>query len=230
MRREALRPGDRVSGPAVLVEPHTSILVEPGWRARVTAHDHVRAGAGGGAGGGGGGRDQGRSGDARGLQQPLHVDRRADGGGAGEHRRQRDDQGAAGFLLRGLRRARATSSPMRRTCRCISASMGASVKAIIAQNPEMAPGDVFVLNAPYNGGTHLPDITVVRPVWDEARRAGAVLHRGAGAPYRRRRADAGVDAAGQPDHPRRGRLYRQLEAGRGRAVPRGGDAGAARSG
>jgi 5-oxoprolinase (ATP-hydrolysing) len=47
-------------------------------------------------------------------------------------------------------------------------SMGASVKAIIAQNPEMAPGDVFVLNAPYNGGTHLPDITVVRPVWDEA--------------------------------------------------------------
>ncbi len=45
--------------------------------------------------------------------------------------------------------------------------MGASVKAIIAQNPEMRPGDVFVLNAPYNGGTHLPDITVVRPVWDE---------------------------------------------------------------
>ena len=34
-------PGDRLSGPAVLVEPHTSILVEPGWRARITAHDHV---------------------------------------------------------------------------------------------------------------------------------------------------------------------------------------------
>jgi 5-oxoprolinase (ATP-hydrolysing) len=33
----------------------------------------------------------------------------------------------------------------------------------------MAPGDVYVLNAPYNGGTHLPDITVVAPVWDEAR-------------------------------------------------------------
>ena len=41
VRREALRPGDRVTGPAVLVEPHTSILVEPGWRARITAHDHV---------------------------------------------------------------------------------------------------------------------------------------------------------------------------------------------
>ena len=93
-------------------------------------------------------------------------------------------------------------------------SMGASVKAIIAQNPEMAPGDVFVLNAPYNGGTHLPDITVVRPVWDDGGRRGAVLHRRARAPHRRRRADAGVDAAGQPDDPRRGRLYRQLEAGR----------------
>ena len=46
-------------------------------------------------------------------------------------------------------------------------SMGASVKAIIAQNPEMQKGDVFALNAPYNGGTHLPDITVVAPVWDE---------------------------------------------------------------
>ena len=92
-------------------------------------------------------------------------------------------------------------------------SMGASVKAMIAQNPEMAPGDVFALNAPYNGGTHLPDITVVRPVWDEGGRAGALLLGGARAPYRRRRADAGVDAAGQPDDRRRGRLYRQLEAG-----------------
>jgi 5-oxoprolinase (ATP-hydrolysing) len=45
--------------------------------------------------------------------------------------------------------------------------MGASVKAIIAQNPDMGPGDVYALNAPYNGGTHLPDITVVTPVWDE---------------------------------------------------------------
>ena len=47
-------------------------------------------------------------------------------------------------------------------------SMGASVKTVIAQNPGMKPGDVFVLNAPYNGGTHLPDITVVTPVWDDA--------------------------------------------------------------
>src|SRR5690606_32361934 len=39
---------------------------------------------------------------------------------------------------------------------------------VIAQNPKMRPGDVFILNAPYNGGTHLPDITVVTPVFDKA--------------------------------------------------------------
>ncbi|MCP5087970.1 MAG: hydantoinase B/oxoprolinase family protein, partial [Rhodobacteraceae bacterium] len=43
------------------------------------------------------------------------------------------------------------------------------VESIIAQNKgNMRPGDVFALNAPYNGGTHLPDITVVTPVFDDA--------------------------------------------------------------
>ena len=34
-------PGDTLTGPAVLVEPHTSILIEPGWQARITGHGHV---------------------------------------------------------------------------------------------------------------------------------------------------------------------------------------------
>lgn len=46
-------------------------------------------------------------------------------------------------------------------------SMDRSVQAIIEQNPVMNPGDVYVLNAPYNGGTHLPDITVVTPVFSD---------------------------------------------------------------
>ena len=45
-------------------------------------------------------------------------------------------------------------------------SMSESIKSIIRQNPTMHPGDVYVMNAPYNGGTHLPDITVVKPVFD----------------------------------------------------------------
>ena len=46
-------------------------------------------------------------------------------------------------------------------------SMSEAIKSVIANNPQMEPGDVYVLNAPYNGGTHLPDITVVKPIFDE---------------------------------------------------------------
>ena len=50
-------------------------------------------------------------------------------------------------------------------------SMGASVQAVIADNAgAIAPGDVFVLNDPYRGGTHLPDVTVITPVFDSAAR------------------------------------------------------------
>ncbi len=46
-------------------------------------------------------------------------------------------------------------------------SMGESVKAVIDGHHKMQPGDVFAINAPYNGGTHLPDVTVVSPVFDQ---------------------------------------------------------------
>ena len=50
-------------------------------------------------------------------------------------------------------------------------SMSESVRVVIRENAgAMRTGDVYVLNAPYNGGTHLPDITVVTPVFDEAGR------------------------------------------------------------
>ena len=48
-------------------------------------------------------------------------------------------------------------------------SMGESVKAVIVEQSDMKAGDVFAINAPYNGGTHLPDVTVVTPVFDETR-------------------------------------------------------------
>ena len=44
-------------------------------------------------------------------------------------------------------------------------SMSESIKVVINNNPNMKPGDAFVLNTPYNGGTHLPDITIVKPVF-----------------------------------------------------------------
>ena len=44
-------------------------------------------------------------------------------------------------------------------------SMGASVRAVQDRHPALEPGDAFALNNPYAGGTHLPDITVVMPVF-----------------------------------------------------------------
>jgi 5-oxoprolinase (ATP-hydrolysing) len=48
-------------------------------------------------------------------------------------------------------------------------SMGESIAMVAARNAgAMRPGDVYMLNDPYHGGTHLPDVTVVTPVFDEA--------------------------------------------------------------
>jgi hypothetical protein len=52
-------------------------------------------------------------------------------------------------------------------------SMGESIKIVARRNAgRMRPGDVYVLNDPYHGGTHLPDVTVVTPVFGQA---GAIL-------------------------------------------------------
>ena len=45
-------------------------------------------------------------------------------------------------------------------------SMDSTVKSIIRNNSTLSPGDIFAINAPYNGGTHLPDITIVNPIWN----------------------------------------------------------------
>ncbi len=57
-------------------------------------------------------------------------------------------------------------------------SMGDCVTATIAKHPHMMPGDAFVTNAPYDGGTHLPDITVIAPVFIDGRRRFFVAARG----------------------------------------------------
>jgi len=44
-------------------------------------------------------------------------------------------------------------------------SMSESIKVVMRDHPDMQPDDAYVLNTPYNGGTHLPDVTVVKPVF-----------------------------------------------------------------
>ncbi|MEL6188499.1 MAG: hydantoinase B/oxoprolinase family protein, partial [Myxococcota bacterium] len=57
-------------------------------------------------------------------------------------------------------------------------AMSESVRAVIAAHPNMAPGDVFVTNDPAAGGSHLPDVTVVTPVFQEGRRRFFTASRG----------------------------------------------------
>ena len=50
-------------------------------------------------------------------------------------------------------------------------SMAESIKTVMTQNPDVQDGDAFMLNSPYNGGTHLPDVTVVTPVFVDGKAA-----------------------------------------------------------
>jgi 5-oxoprolinase (ATP-hydrolysing) len=164
------RPAEAVAGPAIITEANATTIVEPGWEARalpggelallrVSARRRVRR------------RSTARAGGARAVQPSLHARRRADGGraagdrGVGQHPR------APRLLLRRVRRAgglvaNAPHMPVH------LGSMGASVRAVIdAHGHEMAAGDAWMLNDPYAGGTHLPDITVVSPVMGDGGRA-----------------------------------------------------------
>ncbi len=169
VRREAMRPGDRLSGPAVLIEPHTAILVAPGWRAEITAHGHVVLR-----------RIARRVERLAPVSQAdpvllevfnnLYMSIAEQMGAVLENTavsitiKERLDFSCAVFDASGALVANAPHMPVH------LGSMGASVRAVIAQNPSMQPGEVYALNAPYNGGTHLPDVTVVAPVWDDAGR------------------------------------------------------------
>ena len=102
-------------------------------------------------------------------------------------------------------------------------SMDRSVETIIRDNKgRIKPGDVYVINAPYNGGTHLPDITVCTPVFDDRKKHILfwVASRG-------HHADVGGISPGSmspnaDDDRGRGRAVRQLQAGRSRPLPREG--------
>ena len=166
--REQLRPGHKMTGPALLIEPHQTIVIEPGWSAEVTALNHIHL------------RRQdtkmrfaaiGTNADPVMLevfnnlfmsiaeQMGLTLQNTA----SSVNIKERVDFSCAVFDAEGLLVANAPHMPVH------LGSMERSVESIIAQNAgSMRPGDVYALNAPYNGGTHLPDITVVTPVFDEA--------------------------------------------------------------
>jgi 5-oxoprolinase (ATP-hydrolysing) len=165
-RREVLRPGHVLTGPALVVEANQTIVVEPGWEARITARDHVvmtRA-------------EKMQREEVVGTDHAdpillevfnnLFMSIAEQMGVALQNTahsvniKERLDFSCAVFDAEGALVANAPHMPVH------LGSMDRSVETVMRLNRGgLRPGDVYALNAPYNGGTHLPDITVVTPLF-----------------------------------------------------------------
>jgi 5-oxoprolinase (ATP-hydrolysing) len=173
--RDALLPGMKLPGPALIRERNTTIVIEPGWQAEVTSLNHL----------------------VLRRMRPLHrkhaIGTQADpvllevfnnlfmaiaeqmgitlaNTATSVNIKERLDFSCALFDSAGQLIANAPHMPVH------LGSMGESVQEIMRRRgTSMHRGDVFVLNAPYAGGTHLPDVTVVMPVFiaDTPRSANA---------------------------------------------------------
>lgn len=168
--RADLGPGSRLHGPALIADEYSTIFVEPEWQCDVLSQgellltdvattkpeqeaasdaimleifNHLFAGI---------------------AEQMGHVLQRT---ALSVNVKERLDYSCAVFTAPGELVANAPHVPVH------LGAMGATVRSILAENPDLGPGDVYVSNDPYRGGSHLPDITVVTPVHDPA--TGALL-------------------------------------------------------
>jgi 5-oxoprolinase (ATP-hydrolysing) len=164
--RSGLAPGHRIVGPALIIEDHQTVAVEPEWEAQVTSRNHLLL--------------------ARNAKrQEARVGKRADpvmlevfnnlfvsiaeqmgyalqNTARSVNIKERLDFSCAIFDARGRLIANAPHIPVH------LGSMDKSVETVLREIGEaLKTGDSYMLNAPYNGGTHLPDITVVTPVFGE---------------------------------------------------------------
>ncbi|KAB8178773.1 hydantoinase B/oxoprolinase family protein [Microbispora catharanthi] len=169
-RRERLRPGDTLSGPAIVAEADATTVVDDGWRAGVTAYGHLlleRERARPRAAGVGTEADPVMLEVFNNLFMSVAEQMGARLGATAQsvNIRERLDFSCALFDSGGDLIANAPHIPVH------LGSMGASVKEVVRRRGGgMRPGDVYAINDPYHGGTHLPDITVVTPVFDDAGR------------------------------------------------------------
>ena len=168
--RDQVAPGHHIDGPAIIIEPHQTIVVEAGWRAAITNKNHLllervvpiqRAHA------------IGTHADPVMLEvfNNLFMSIAEQMGVSLQNTaysvniKERLDFSCAVFAADGTLVANAPHMPVH------LGSMDRAVETIIRENAgAIAPGDVYAINAPYNGGTHLPDITVCTPVFDDGGR------------------------------------------------------------
>jgi 5-oxoprolinase (ATP-hydrolysing) len=164
--RADLAPGQSLSGPALIIEDHQTVVVEPEWKVEVTVRNDLRL-------------------SRIVKQQAARVGKNADpvmvevfnnlfvsiaeqmgyalqNTARSVNIKERLDFSCAIFDAKGRLVANAPHIPVH------LGSMDKSVETVLRETSEtLKPGDVYMLNAPYNGGTHLPDITVVTPVFGE---------------------------------------------------------------
>jgi len=164
--RDTLAPGHKVKGPAIIVEPHQTVVVEHGWQAELTPKNHlvlrrVQKLARG--------RAIGTHADPVMLEvfNNLFMSIAEQMGVALQNTaysvniKERLDFSCAVFDGNGSLVANAPHMPVH------LGSMDRAVETVIRENKgTVRPGNVYVINAPYNGGTHLPDITVCTPVFE----------------------------------------------------------------
>ena len=162
--RESLRPGATLAGPAIVAEKNATTVIEPGWQAVLAADDTIELK-----------RVQPRlSQHAIGTEaDPVMLEvfnnlfmniaeqmgQRLQNTAYSVNIKERLDFSCALFNAEGELIANAPHMPVH------LGSMSESIKTVIERNPVMREGDVYVLNDPYHGGTHLPDVTVVTPVY-----------------------------------------------------------------
>ncbi|MFF7439038.1 hydantoinase B/oxoprolinase family protein [Streptomyces sp. NPDC008122] len=166
-RREDLRPGDSVDGPAILAEADATTVVDTGWRATATDEGHLLL--------------------RRVVPRPARVAAgtdvdpvllevfnnlfmsiaeqmgvRLENTAQSVNIKERLDFSCALFDAEGNLIANAPHIPVH------LGSMGESIKEVLRRRgDDLRPGDVYAINDPYHGGTHLPDVTVVTPVFDD---------------------------------------------------------------
>ncbi|MFI1765563.1 hydantoinase B/oxoprolinase family protein [Streptomyces sp. NPDC020800] len=164
-RREALPPGGTVTGPAVITEAGATTVVDDGWRAAATDDGHLvmeRATVTQSS-------DLGTEADPVLLEVfnnlfmsiAEQMGARLESTAQSVNIKERLDFSCALFDPDGNLVANAPHIPVH------LGSMGTSVKEVIRRRgTAMHPGDTYAVNDPYHGGTHLPDVTVITPVFD----------------------------------------------------------------
>ncbi|MCK5778834.1 MAG: hydantoinase B/oxoprolinase family protein [Rhodospirillales bacterium] len=165
--RESFMPGDKVDGPAIITEETATTVVEPGWQAYLNSRGHLilkRV------------KERPQTFAVGTEADPVMLEifnnlfmSIAEQMGAtlantaySVNIKERLDFSCAIFDIEGNLVANAPHMPIH------LGSMGESIKTVIRENAgQIKPGNVYALNAPYNGGTHLPDVTVITPVFDQ---------------------------------------------------------------